>query len=210
MERVCIFIDGSNFYFGLKRNNRATRVDYHQLSLALAGPDRTLVRTYYYNVAYDKNQFPDKAKSQMSFLDSLDHTPYLELRLGRLVSTFDGNIQERGVDVLMASDLVYYAARNAFDTAIVVTEDGDYYPALEKVKELGRHIELGAFNDSQNRELTRVADLRIPLDSVLDKYSSKIFPPDAEDNRGNLSGYSETVKKTFIGKLIRNQPAGSR
>ena len=33
MERVCIFIDGSNFYFALKRNNRATRVDYYQLSL---------------------------------------------------------------------------------------------------------------------------------------------------------------------------------
>ena len=54
MERVCVFIDGSNFYFALKRNNRATRVDYYQLSLALAGPDRQLVHTYYYNVAYDK------------------------------------------------------------------------------------------------------------------------------------------------------------
>lgn len=126
MERACVFIDGSNFYFALKRNNRATRVDYHQLSLALAGPDRELVRTFYYNVAYDKNAFPEKAKSQMSFLDSLDRTPYLELRLGRLVPTADGSVQERGVDVLLASDLVYYAARKIFDTAIVVTEDGDF------------------------------------------------------------------------------------
>lgn len=198
MERVCVFIDGSNFYFALKRNNRVTRVDYYQLSLALAGPDRKLVRTYYYNVAYDKNQFPDKAKSQMSFLDSLDRTPYLELRLGRLVSTFDGNVQERGVDVLFASDLVYYAARDAFDTAIVVTEDGDYSSALEWVKELGRHVELAAFNDSQPRELIRVADLRIPLDSVLDKYSSKIFPPEAEDNRGNLVGRAGSGKSSFL------------
>ena len=41
-NRVCIFIDGSNFYFALKRNNYPTRVDYFELSKALAGPDREL------------------------------------------------------------------------------------------------------------------------------------------------------------------------
>ena len=198
MERVCVFIDGSNFYFALKRNNRATRVDYYQLSLALAGPDRQLVRTYYYNVAYDKNQFPDKAKTQMSFLDSLDRTPYLELRLGRLVSTLDGNVQERGMDVLIASDLVYYAARKAFDTAIVVTEDADYSPVLEKVKELGRHVEIATFQDSQSRELIRLADLRIPLDSVLDKFSSNIFPPDMDDKRETTPVRIDRVQKSFL------------
>ena len=187
MDRVCVFIDGSNFYFALKRNNRVTRVDYHQLSLALVGPDRQLVRTYYYNVAYDKNLFPDKAKSQMAFLDSLDRTPYLELRLGRLFPAADGGVQERGVDVLMAADLVYYAARTAFDTAIVVTEDGDFCPPLENVKSLGRHVEIATFLDSQSRDLIRVADLYVPLDTVVDKYASKIFPSDSGENRGNTA-----------------------
>jgi uncharacterized LabA/DUF88 family protein len=198
MERVCIFIDGSNFYFALKRNNRVTRVDYYQLSLALAGPDRKLVRTYYYNVAYDKNQFPDKAKTQMSFLDSLDRTPYLELRLGRLVPSFDGNVQERGMDVLIASDMVYYAARKAFDTAIVVTEDAVYSSVLEEVKELGRHIEIATFQDSQSRELIRASDLRIPLDTVLDQFSTKIFPSDVEDNRGGTADRVGKVLKSFM------------
>jgi uncharacterized LabA/DUF88 family protein len=198
MERVCVFIDGSNFYFALKRNNRVTRVDYYQLSLALAGPDRQLVRTYYYNVAYDKNQFPEKAKNQMSFLDSLDRTPFLELRLGRLVSTFEGNVQERGMDVLLASDLVYYAGRKAFDTAIVVTEDNDYFPALERVKELGCHVEIATFNDNQSRELIRVADLRITLDSVLDRYSAKIFPAGTDDNFGNQVEKVGRAQKSFL------------
>ncbi len=198
MERVCVFIDGSNFYFALKRNNRATRVDYYQLSLALTGPDRQLVRTYYYNVAYDKTQFPDKAKTQMSFLDSLDRTPYLELRLGRLVSTFDGNVQERGMDVLFASDMAYYAARKAFDTAIVVTEDAVYASVLEEVKELGRHIEIATFKDSQSRELIRASDLRIPLDTVLDQFSTKIFPSDTDDNRGGTADRVGRVLKSFM------------
>ena len=185
MDRVCVFIDGSNFYFGLKRNNRVTRVDYYQLSQALVGPDRQLVRTYYYNVAYDRNLFPEKAKNQMSFLDSLDRTPYLDLRLGRLIPTSDGGFQERGVDILMAADMLYYAARKVYDTAIVVTEDGDFFPLLENVKGLGAHVEIAAFLDSPSRDLLRAADVFIPLDAVLDKNGAKIFPPDSGDNRGN-------------------------
>jgi len=90
MSRVCVFIDGSNLYFALKRNNKMTRVDYYQLSLALTGDSRKLVRTYYYNATFDTNHFSDKAKSQQSFFDSLDRTPYLELRLGRIIQNREG------------------------------------------------------------------------------------------------------------------------
>ncbi len=52
MSRVCVFIDGSNLYFALKRNNKMTRVDYYQFSLALTGEQRKLIRTYYYNAVF--------------------------------------------------------------------------------------------------------------------------------------------------------------
>jgi hypothetical protein len=94
--------------------------------------------------------------------------------------------------------MVYYAARKAFDTAIVVTEDGDFFPVLELVKELGRHVEIATFQDSQNRELMRVADLRIPLDTVLSQYPSKIFPPDFDDNRGSTADRVGRVQKSFM------------
>ncbi len=196
MERVFVFIDGRGFYFALKRNNRVARVDYHQLSLALAGPDRRLVRTYYYDAACDKNASSDRAKNQMSFLDSMVRTFYLELRLGRLVPISDRNVMERGTGVLFASDLVYHAARKAFDTAIVVTEDGDYSMVLERVKALGRHVEAASFNDGQSRELNRVADVQIPLDLVLDKYSSRIFPPGGEDDRRSMTDRVGGVSKS--------------
>ena len=53
MSRICVFIDGSNLYFALKRNNKMTRVDYYQFSLALTGEKRKLIRTYYYNAVFD-------------------------------------------------------------------------------------------------------------------------------------------------------------
>jgi len=176
MKRVCVFIDGSNLYFALKRNNKMTRVDYYQLSLALAGSDRKLIRTYYYNAVFDTNHFSDKAKSQQSFFDSLDRTPYLELRLGRIIQNREGHRIEKGVDVLMAADMVYYAARDFYDVAIVLTEDQDFSPAMNLVKELGKQVELAVFPDAQSREMIRAADKVVGLDEVVNVHSGHIFP----------------------------------
>lgn len=176
-SRVCVFIDGSNLYFALKRNNKMTRVDYYQFSLALAGDRRKLVRTYYYNAVFDANHFSDKAKSQQSFFDSLDRTPYLELRLGRIIQNREGHRMEKGVDVRMAADMVYYAARDFYDTAIVVTEDQDFSPPIALVKELGKHVELAVFPDAQSREMIRVADKILNLDEIVNSHASHVFPP---------------------------------
>jgi len=193
MKRVCIFIDGSNLYFALKRNNKMTRVDYFQLSLALTGQERQLVRTYYYNAVFDSVQFPDKAKSQQSFLDSLDRTPFLDLRLGRIVQNREGHRVEKGVDVRMASDMVYYAARNFFETAIVVTEDQDFAPAVALVKEFGKHVELAVFPDAQNKEMVRVADRVLNLEDIVNHHQTRIFPPAQGETHsaGSSSGEEE-------------------
>ncbi len=181
MERVCVFIDGSNLYFALKRNNKMTRVDYFQFASALTGEKRNLIRTYYYNAVFDSTHFSDKAKSQQSFFDSLDRTPYLELRLGRIIQNREGHRMEKGVDVRMAADMVFYAARDFFDTAIVVTEDQDFSPAMGLVKELGKHVELAIFPDAQSREMIRIADRIVGLDEIVNSHASQIFPPQPEE-----------------------------
>jgi uncharacterized LabA/DUF88 family protein len=184
MSRICVFIDGSNLYFALKRNNKMTRVDYYQFSLALAGERRKLVRTYYYNAVFDSVHFSDKAKSQQSFFDSLDRTPFLDLRLGRIIQNREGHRMEKGVDVRMAADMVYYAARDFYDTAVVVTEDQDFAPAMSLVKELGKHVELAVFPDAQSREMIRMADRILNLEEVINAHASHIFPPaQAADER---------------------------
>jgi uncharacterized LabA/DUF88 family protein len=185
MNRVCVFIDGSSFYFALKRNNHATRVDYHELSKALVGPDRQLIRTYYYNSSYDPLLSSDQWKGQQPFLESLTRTPYLESRLGKLIPLREGGFKEKGTDIRLASDLVYYAASSLYDTAVVITEEPDFAVPLGHVKELGRHVELGLFPDNQPRELIQTADRIIPLAEVIEKLGSKIFPEAQEGNDGN-------------------------
>ena len=151
----------------------------------MAGPDRELVRTYYYNSAYDPLLATEQSKTQQSFFDSLRKTPYLDLRLGRLVSGADGNFKTKGEKTIFSSDLVYFAARSLFDTAIVVTEDADFSPVLNLVKEFGRAVEIGFFRDSQPSELIKASDRIFPLSEVLEKFSSKIFPSIPEENIGN-------------------------
>ena len=135
------------------------------------------MRTFYYNAVFDSAHFSDKAKSQQSFFDSLDRTPYLELKLGRIIQNREGHRMEKGVDVRMAADMVFYAARDFFDTAIVVTEDQDFAPAIHLVKELGKHVELAVFPDAQSREMIRVADKILSLDEVVNSNAAHIFPP---------------------------------
>jgi uncharacterized LabA/DUF88 family protein len=194
MSRVCVFIDGSNLYFALKRNNKMTRVDYYQFSLALVGEKRRLIRTYYYNAGFDSAHFSEKAKSQQSFFDSLDRTPYLELRLGRIIQNREGHRMEKGVDVRMASDMVYYAARDFYDTAIVVTEDQDFAPAIALVKELGKHVELALFPDAQSREMVRATDKVVNLEEVVNQHASHVFPPAQNgEERSSKAGNDEEM-----------------
>ena len=180
MKRVCVFVDGSNLYFALKRNNKPTRVDYHALSVAVTkavADESELMRCFYYNAAWDPVNFPEKAKGQQPFLDSLDRTPLLELRLGRIVKTREGGTGEKGVDVMMATDMVYHAARDFYDIAVVVTEDQDFAPSFERVKDLGKRVVFAAFPDAQSREMVRAADSVLDLGALTANVDdSPIFP----------------------------------
>ena len=53
------------------------------------------------------------------------------------------------VDVLIASDMVFFAARNENDTAILVTADNDLVPAIQRVKNLNHKVELLVFTKAK-------------------------------------------------------------
>ena len=65
-ERVAIFIDGSNFYHGLRAMFQRTSVDFGKFSEKLAA-DRKHVRTYYYIVPINQKENPQAYSQQQSF-----------------------------------------------------------------------------------------------------------------------------------------------
>lgn len=86
MSKVCIFIDGANFYHACRENmGGRTDVNFGSFAAFLVGPSRELVRTYFYTVALSPEHDPESRRAQQKFFTSLQRVPYLELRLGKLV-----------------------------------------------------------------------------------------------------------------------------
>ncbi|UCF13247.1 MAG: NYN domain-containing protein, partial [Thermoplasmatales archaeon] len=55
---------------------------------------------------------------------------------------------EKKIDIQIAIDVVSLAYENAYDTAVLVTGDGDFVPVVKKVRNFGKNVELWAFRYS--------------------------------------------------------------
>ncbi|MBI5970757.1 MAG: NYN domain-containing protein, partial [Deltaproteobacteria bacterium] len=148
-----MYIDGSNFYHGLKTSHRKTKIDFSKAARKLAD-GRKLIRTYYYNAPVDQIEEPLRYKDQQRFFSSLDKIPHFETTLGRLVRRERTAAcksckaserivfhNEKGIDVNIAVDMLTMAFKNIYDTAILVSGDGDFEKAIKGVKDLGKHVE---------------------------------------------------------------------
>ena len=162
-----IFIDGSNMYHSLKSHFKRTDIDLRCFNAKLA-ERRHLVRTYYYNAMVGKTEEPERFKDQQNFFGSVAATPYMELRLGRLVYTNawpHSPPYEKGVDVQLATDMLTHAFKNNYDTAILVAGDSDFVGAIQAIKDNGKNVEVALFGQERtSRALREVADRVIVLD----------------------------------------------
>ncbi len=157
-DRVAIFIDGSNLYHALRANFSRHNLNFTEFAHKLCG-SRRLFRTYYYNALQDPIQKPDGYREQQEFLGILQKTPYLEVRLGSTKLT-QGIPVEKGVDIMLATDLLYFAWNDFYDVAVLVSGDSDFAYALQAVKNMGKHVEVAYFESGISRDLLNIADNR--------------------------------------------------
>jgi len=206
VERVMIFIDGSNFYHGLKENNIRTSINFQKFCDKLCG-DRRLIQIHYYNVPLIQSVDPQNYQSQQRFFDMLRKTPYLALHLGRFAKRSqefrcpnpscgeslseliikcpkcltEKNIKlppfcvEKGVDVNIAADMLSNAFDNTYDTAILVSEDGDFVPVVREVKRLRKRVENAYFPQFPPTFLSQNCDR--PLISLNKDYIKECLLP---------------------------------
>ena len=179
-ERVMIFVDGSNMYHSLKAYFHRTDIDLGKFCEKLVNK-RKLVRIYYYNAEVGQAQEPERYKDQRAFFDSVEAIPYTELRLGRLVYTNawpNTPPYEKGVDVMLATDMLTHCFKNNYDTAILVAGDADFVGALQAVKDNGKHVEAALFGEERTSvPLRKVADVVHIIDGNLMRGCWKAPPP---------------------------------
>lgn len=161
-DRVAIFIDGSNLYHALK-NNFGRHDLYFTGFISKLCSSRPLFRTYYYNILQDSAKWPEAHKEQQEFIEVLNKTPYLEVRLGS-TKIAQGVPIEKGIDVMLATDLLYFAWNNSYDVAVLVSGDSDFGYALQAVKNMGKHVEVAYFENVVSKDLLDIADNRHLLD----------------------------------------------
>lgn len=161
-ERVAIFIDGSNLYHSLENNFRRHDLNYTEFIAKLCR-NRPMYRAYYYNVLQDPTKRQDAPKVQSDFLDVLHRTPYLEIRLGG-TKLSQGVSVEKGIDIMLATDLLYFAWRDFYDIAILVSGDSDFTYALQTVKNMGKYVEVAYFENAVSRDVLDTADYRYLMD----------------------------------------------
>jgi len=160
-DRVMIFVDGSNLYHGLKSECGNAHLDFLKFSGLLANK-RKLIRTYFYTSTLDAKREPEKAKSQQRFLSALREIPYITIKHRALIYKAEKPF-EKGVDILIATDMLTNALRDCYDTAILVSGDGDFAPVLEEITRAGKQIENAVFISSRSDALVSASDLFIEL-----------------------------------------------
>ena len=161
MGKAMVFIDGSNLYKSLKAETNDPRLDFLKFATKLAGPD-DLHTVYYYNAPLIERLDPAQYKRQQKFLATLQNTDGVIVRLGRLVQR-KGVLVEKGVDVLLTTDMLTHAFQNDYDTAILVSGDGDFAEVVSAVTRQGRKVKNAAFKSARSGALVKVSHTFIEL-----------------------------------------------
>jgi len=165
-ERISIFIDGSNLYYSLQ-DLKVKKIDFKKF-VDMLKKDRLLVSVFYYNAPLDISVDSKKYWEQQKFLDALRRIPGFNVVLARMRKherengTFEFEV--KGDDIYLAVDLVSGAYENLYDTALIVSGDEDFVPAIRKVQKLGKKVENIYFCTTSSNYLKKTCDTSFCID----------------------------------------------
>jgi len=151
--RVAIFIDGSNLFYAALQ--LGIEIDYAKLLSRLTGGSR-LLRSFFYT-GVDRNN-----EKQQGFLLWMRRNGYRVISKD-LVQLPDGS-KKANLDVEIAVDMMSLVG--SYDTAILVSGDGDLAYAVNAVSYRGVRVEVVSLRSMTSDSLINVADRYIDLDTV--------------------------------------------
>lgn len=161
-NRVAVFIDGSNLHHRLQECGWPARVDIRRFAERLAG-GRTVAEVFYYNVPPPRTHRPDRIAVQRAYYARIESGGGVVFRLGHLQERrVDDRVlfEEKGVDVTIAIDMLTGAFENRYDTAILVSSDGDFAPLVREVQRRGNRVEYLYFAKGRlSRALQQACDI---------------------------------------------------
>jgi len=143
MERMIVYIDGFNLYFGLcdRGWRRYLWLDLPALASKLLKPGQTLVATKYFTARVRAD--PGKIQRQSTYLQALEARGAVTIHYGRYQEKTKQchscqaawtEYEEKMSDVRLASELLRDTYTDIYDTALLVSADADLQPPIEIIR----------------------------------------------------------------------------
>ncbi|NPA58817.1 MAG: NYN domain-containing protein [Aquificae bacterium] len=196
-EKVAVFIDGGNMFYAT--NQMKLKINYKKL-VEILRRDRWLLRAYFYT-GIPSGDLPKEVREQLrrqqGFLNELQNMG-IKVKTIPLKKTPEGYI-EKGIDILIATDMISLAFRDAYDTAVLVSGDSDFLPVVKKIQELGKRVETAAFKKTSSYELRKISDEFILLDNLKHRFTQPLNQ-EQQKKKQEKEGFFSFLKKIFKGE----------
>lgn len=201
-ERVIVYVDGFNFYYGLKDKHWRK---YYWLDMVkffeqfMRDGQRLLFVKYFSARPHDA----DKSKRQDTFFQANMRNPKFRLVLGKYlrktITCFNcknviNTYEEKESDVNLATQIVADAYQDKCDIAIVVSADSDMAPAIELAMEAGKKVFVyfpPAHKSSHLRTIGRSAPI------LLERYESRFAKSLLPQSVSLANGYTVSIPKEW-------------
>lgn len=183
MEKLVIFVDGSNYYHSLKKAFNKTNVDFQKLSDFLSS-NYNLVKIYYYSAPLLWQENPKQYSKQQKYFEKLKQVKRLDLILGRLEKRKNAKLEQiKQKYNLLLSNLDNNISKESISQFYKIKDE------LESYSKYGTKVEKGV-------------DVNLAVDLVTLSYENKYDVAMVISNDGD---FEPSVKKAQLyGKKVYN------
>lgn len=146
MDRVILYIDGFNFYYGIKERGwyDCYWLDPFQLGMKLLRENQQLLQVKYFTARISEvPSNPEKHKRQGIWLEAVEDLHNTQVFYGHYLSKVKRcfkcgstwvDHEEKMTDVKIAVEMMRDAYEDRFDLALVVSGDSDLAPPIEAIR----------------------------------------------------------------------------
>jgi len=194
-----IYVDGFNLYYGALKNTPFRWLDIAKLCHIMLPRDAINQIKYFTALVNPRPVNPGQLTRQQTYLRALQTIPNLEVIYGHfltheimmpLAPPKNGYVkviktEEKGSDVNLALHLLSDGYKNAYDVAIVISNDSDLLLPIQFVKqELGKKV--GILNPQKHPSRVLIANADFVKNIRRGVLSKSRFPTTLTDSQGTF------------------------
>ncbi|MEM7495704.1 MAG: NYN domain-containing protein [Myxococcota bacterium] len=219
-RRIALFFNGKTFYAGWREMGQGCRVDFAKMAswmVQQAGGNTLTGAHYYTSLAEGVEDGTDDARQRLQgFLEMLEnqfgffvHSSHRKVGLTACEHCGEENryVSDKEVDLCLVSDMLQLAAADAYDTAIVVTGDADYVPALRSLRTMGKQVCVASWGGSgMSKRLRASAFSHIDLLEGVDAFEHETSIRQEESTLIELTEFTGDQRfDGFLSELVQAQ-----